>query len=59
VDGRRLNVTTSAELTSAEPEVFGRGKYDCIDKGESAVELEDRDGQGMLVGKCDLVDCLD
>ena len=51
VDGRRSNVTTSAELTSAEPEVFGRGKRDCINEGESAVEAEDRDGSGMLVGK--------
>jgi len=48
---RGAGVMTSAELTSAEPEVLGRGKRDCVDKGESAVKPEDRNGRGMLVSE--------
>ena len=55
VDGRS-DVMASAELNSAEPEVLERGKRDCVDEGESAVEPEDMDGRGMLVGECDLTD---
>lgn len=54
VDGRRSDM--SAELNSAEPEVLEWGKRDCVDRGESAVEPEDRDGRGMLVCKYDLAD---
>ena len=59
VEGRRSDVMASAELNSAEPEVMGRGKRDCIDDGECVVEPEDRDGRGMFVGECDLADRLD
>lgn len=57
VDGRRSGAMASAGFDSAGPEVLGRGKRDFVDEGESVVvELEDRDGRGILVGECGLVD---
>ena len=51
-DSRGAGVMTSAELTSAEPEVLGRGiECDCVDKGESAIKPEDGNSRGMLVSE--------
>ena len=45
----------STELDSAGLEALGRGKGDFVDEGEIvAVEVDDRDGRGMCVGRCDL-----